>query len=53
VLDNLFQSIFMAPIFVLMEVLLKLGFLGEFHAKLSVRVEKAIAEYRARSKKNL
>ena len=36
-----------------MEVLLKLGFLSDFHAKLSVRVEKAIKEYRARSKKNM
>ncbi|CAE7870816.1 MPO1, partial [Symbiodinium sp. KB8] len=34
-LDNLFQAIFAAPIFVLMEVLMKLGFLLEFKGKVA------------------
>lgn len=32
-LDNLFQSIFMAPFFVLIEVAIKLGFMRDFHSR--------------------
>ena len=46
-LDNLFQAIFAAPIFVLMEVLMKLGFLLEFKGKVASHVEQAIAKFKA------
>lgn len=46
-MDNLLHAIFAAPIFVLMEVLMKLGFLQDFKAKVSDHVEVAIAEFKA------
>jgi uncharacterized membrane protein YGL010W len=40
--DSLFQSLFMAPLFITVEALINLGFMKEFHK----RVQPRVAEYR-------
>jgi uncharacterized membrane protein YGL010W len=46
-LDNLFQALFVSFFFVWIEVLLKLGFLKEFHAAVQPEVIAAIQKWRA------
>lgn len=45
-LDNLFQAIFMAPLFVLMETLMGFGLLNDFKEAVDPIVLKAIADFR-------
>lgn len=46
-LDNLWQALFMAPIFVLIEVGLKAGLLRDFHAAVAPDVARRIAAHKA------
>ncbi|ROT37393.1 DUF962 domain-containing protein, partial [Sodiomyces alkalinus F11] len=46
-LDNLVQAIFLAPLFVWLEFLFKLGYRPELQARVSKAVEKEIAKFRA------
>jgi uncharacterized membrane protein YGL010W len=46
-LNSLHQALLDAPIFVVIEVLVKLGFLKEFHKRVSVMVEKERAAWKA------
>lgn len=46
-LDNLVQAIFLAPLFVWLEVLFKLGYRPELQARVEKAVEKEIAKFRA------
>lgn len=50
-LDNLLQAIFMAPLFVLMEVMFALGYKSDFKKKTLVVAQKAIAEFRGAQKR--
>lgn len=47
-LDNLFQALFMAPIFVLMEALFKVGALRGFQDAVAPEVAQRIREHKAR-----
>lgn len=49
-LDNLVQAIFLAPLFVWLEVLFQLGYRPELQARVEKRVEQEIAKFRAASK---
>lgn len=46
-LDNLVQAIFLAPLFVWLEVLFKLGYRPELQARVEKAVAKEIAKFRA------
>lgn len=46
-LDNLLQSLVLAPFFVFMEVLFKFGYRPELHKRVEIAVEKEIAKFRA------
>lgn len=46
-LDNLVQAIFLAPLFVWLEFLFKLGYRPELQARVEKAVEKEIARFRA------
>ena len=46
-LDNLVQAIFLAPLFVWLEFLFKLGYRPELQARVEKAVEKEIAKFRA------
>lgn len=46
-LDNLFQAIFTAPIFVLIELLLKVGMYSGFYDQVKDHVEASIAKFKA------
>ena len=46
-LDNLLQSLVLAPFFVFMEVLFKFGYRPELHKRVETAVEKEIAKFRA------
>ena len=48
-LDNLFQAIMMAPLFVLMEVLFKLGYKPKFHAKVQGIVDENIRQFKKKT----
>jgi uncharacterized membrane protein YGL010W len=45
-LDNLFQALFVAPMFVLIQYLMGLGFLADFHAAIKPEVEARVARYK-------
>ena len=49
-LDNLVQAVMMAPLFVLMEVMFKLGYKNEFYKRTLVASQKEIAKFRAATK---
>ncbi|KAA0171158.1 hypothetical protein FNF28_00925 [Cafeteria roenbergensis] len=49
-LENLFASVFMAPIFVVIEGLCAAGFMPEFHAKLTAVVEPEVRHFHAQRK---
>ncbi|KAG8421662.1 hypothetical protein J3458_003521 [Metarhizium acridum] len=49
-LDNLLQAIFLAPLFVWLEVLFKLGYRPELQARVDKRVQQEIAKFKAASK---
>ncbi|KAK2600245.1 hypothetical protein QQS21_005041 [Conoideocrella luteorostrata] len=49
-LDNLIQAIFLAPLFVWLEVLFQLGYRPELQARVEKRVEQEIAKFKAASK---
>lgn len=44
-LDSLMQSVFMAPLFVMIEVMFKFGLLGEFRSKVSAVVQPAVDRF--------
>lgn len=46
-LDNLFQALFLAPLFVVLEVFFFLGYRPELHRRVEVGVQKKIAEFKA------
>ena len=46
-LDNLMQALFMAPLFVLLEVMFQFGYKPEFHKKAFALAMKNIAEFRS------
>ena len=46
-LDNLFQAIFLAPLFVWLELLFALGYRPELQARVRKAVQKEIAKYRS------
>jgi 2-hydroxy fatty acid dioxygenase len=50
-LDNLFQAVFMAPLFVLMEVMFKFGYRKDFQVHIQKKVDIAIAEFKESTKK--
>ena len=47
-LDNLFQAIFLAPLFVWLELLFGLGYRQELQARVAKSVEIEIAKFRAK-----
>lgn len=49
-LDNLVQAIFLAPLFVWLEVLFQLGYRPELQARVEKRIQQEIAKFRAGSK---
>lgn len=49
-LDNLVQAIFLAPMFVWLEMLFKLGYRRELQARVEKSVSKEIAKFQAASK---
>lgn len=49
-LDNLIQAIFLAPLFVWLEILFTLGYRPELRARIDSRVEQEIAKFKAASK---
>lgn len=49
-LDNLIQAIFLAPLFVWLEVLFQLGYRPELQARVEKRVQQEIAKFKAASK---
>ncbi|CAM1507198.1 Fc.00g068390.m01.CDS01 [Cosmosporella sp. VM-42] len=49
-LDNLVQALFLAPMFVWLEFLFKLGYRKELQGRVEKRVEAEIAKYKASSK---
>lgn len=49
-LDNLIQAIFLAPLFVWLEVLFMLGYRPELQSRVEKQVEQEIAKFRASSK---
>jgi len=51
-LDNLFQAVFMAPLFVLMEVMFKFGYRHEFQVHIQKKVDVAIAKFKESTKKS-
>lgn len=46
-LDNLLQSLVLAPFFVFMEILFKFGYRPELHKRVEIAVEKEIAKFKA------
>lgn len=48
--DNLIQAIFLAPMFVWLEMLFKLGYRRELQARVEKAVVKEIAKFEAASK---
>ena len=52
-LDNLFQAIFMAPLFVLMESFFMLGWNKEYREKVQVKVDVAITEWKKSKKEKI
>ncbi|KAL2269781.1 hypothetical protein VTJ83DRAFT_1965 [Remersonia thermophila] len=50
-LDNLFQAIFLAPLFVWLELLFLLGYRPELKKRVDAAVEKEIAKFRERKEK--
>ena len=48
-LDNLFQALFLAPMFVWLEILFKLGYRPELQARVDKKVEVEVAKFRASS----
>jgi 2-hydroxy fatty acid dioxygenase len=46
-LDNLFQAIFLAPLFVWLELLFMLGYRSELKARVDKAVEAAIAKWKS------
>lgn len=46
-LDNLLQSLVLAPFFVFMEVLFKFGYRPELHKRVEIAVEKQIEKFKA------
>jgi 2-hydroxy fatty acid dioxygenase len=50
-LDNLFQALFVAPFFALLQYLIGLGFLADFHAAIKPEVERRVAAFKANLKK--
>ena len=52
-LDNLFQALFMAPIFVLMESFFMLGWNKEYRKKVQKKVDHAVAEWKKSTKEKL
>ncbi|EQL00598.1 DUF962 domain-containing protein [Ophiocordyceps sinensis CO18] len=49
-LDNLVQAVFLAPMFVWLEVLFKLGYRKELQMRVEKRVEEEVAKFRAQAK---
>lgn len=49
-LDNLVQAVFLAPMFVWLEVLFKLGYRKELQNRVDKRVEEEVAKFRAQAK---
>lgn len=47
-LDNLFQALFMAPLFVFIETIIKVGFLADLDAKTAPFIAANIAEFRSK-----
>lgn len=47
-LDNIFQAIFLAPLFVWLELLFMIGYRPELQKRVSKQVEAEIARFRAR-----
>jgi len=50
-LDNLFQALVMAPLFVFIETLMGLGLLKDFKASVDPIIEKALEEFRSKRNK--
>lgn len=50
-LDNLIQAIFLAPLFVWLELLFKFGYRTELQARVEKRVQEEIAKFKAKSAK--
>lgn len=50
-LDNLFQAIFLAPLFVWLEFLFAIGYRGELKKRVDKAVEVEIAKFRAKKAK--
>lgn len=50
-LDNLFQAIFMAPLFVLMEVMFRFGYRKEFQESIQPKIDAAILKFNNETKK--
>lgn len=49
-LDNLIQALFLAPMFVWLELLFKLGYRPELQARVETAVNQKIAKFKAESK---
>lgn len=49
-LDNLIQAIFLAPMFVWLEILFRLGYRRELQARVEKKVQAEIAKFQAKSK---
>lgn len=49
-LDNLVQAIFLAPMFVWLEILFKLGYRPELQARVEKSVQAEVAKFKAQSK---
>jgi uncharacterized membrane protein YGL010W len=47
-LDNLFQAVFLAPLFVWLELLFKLGYRPELKSRVDTAVEIEVAKFRAK-----
>jgi len=52
-LDNLFQAIFMAPLFVLMEVMFRFGYRQEFQNSIQPQIDEAILKFKTESQKKV
>lgn len=50
-LDNLFQALVMAPLFVFIETLMGMGLLGDFKASVDPIIEKALEDFRSSKRK--
>ena len=52
-LDNLLQAIFLAPLFVWLEILFRFGYRQELQARVEKKVQAELAKFRAESEKKL